>query len=268
MKISIKEYDEIKALRASDLSALDKSPAHYQHHIATRPDSASMAFGRGTHAAVLEPAAFSTQYAIAPKVDKRTKEGKAAWAEFEANNAGREILSQEDGDRIGGIIQAIHGHGTATKILQALSAVEESFTWDDGGIPCKSRLDGYSIKLGAVVDLKTTRDASLSAFSRAIVSYGYHRQAAFYLRAAKPAALHLDSFVFICVESEPPHAVAVYALDAAAIAQGDAEVSRLLEVYRKCIETGVWPGYADEIKTIQIPKWAYRDVPFEGEPRF
>jgi exodeoxyribonuclease VIII len=268
MKIPYAEYEAIKAVRRSDLEALRRNPAYMRHRQANPVSSEAMAFGSALHCAALEPAEFDRLYAVAPKVDRRTGAGKQAWAEFVEQAGTRTVLSQDDGDRIGGIIAAIRCHGTANKILMGEGAIEESLTWDDAGTACKARLDKVCNKLGAVVDLKTTRDASPEEFQRSVLRYGYHRQAAWYLRAARENGMDVSGFLFVAVESEPPHGVAVYSIDAAAIAQGAAEIDRLMATYRECLEADTWPGYPDRIMDISIPKWGFSAVPFEGEPKF
>jgi hypothetical protein len=61
------------------------------------------------------------------------------------------------------------------------------------------------------------QDASPSGFARSIATFRYHVQASHYLTGLHGA----ERFVFIAVEKTAPYAVAVYELDAAAMAAGD-----------------------------------------------
>lgn len=260
MKITVKEYDALAAVRRSDLEALRRSPAHMRHRQKHPQSSEAMSFGTALHAAILEPKAFDIGYAVAPICDKRTKAGKELWAEFEASNAGKAILRQEDGDTIAAMTDAIHAHPAASAILGRVTDIEETALWEDSGLKCKARFDAIAQDLGAVIDLKTTQDASPETFSRSIVTYGYHRQAAFYLMGARAAGIEVSSFIIIAVEKEAPWGVAVYRLDDAAIAQGQSEIMRLMEQYRECWQTDHWPCYPDEIVDITIPKWGFKDL--------
>jgi hypothetical protein len=42
-----------------------------------------------------------------------------------------------------------------------------------------------------------------------------------------------------------------------ALNAGWKEIEPLLDVYRKCLETNEWPGYADRVLDIALPAWAW-----------
>jgi hypothetical protein len=102
------------------------------------------------------------------------------------------------------------------------------------------------------VDLKTTTDASPAAFARSVATFRYHVQASHYLSGLHGA----ERFVFIAVEKTAPYAVAVYELDAAAMAAGDELRQRDMRMIADCRATGEWPGYSDDCQTLSLPKWA------------
>jgi len=135
---------------------------------------------------------------------------------------------------------------------------EQSIKWRcvETGAICKSRLDW--IIPGAIVDLKTTADASPTAFARSVASYRYHVQDAFYSQAAASAGLDSEHVVFVCVESSPPYSVALYQLDDAARTEGRRLYLRDLETYMRCMERDEWPAYPTDIQTLSLPAWAYK----------
>jgi hypothetical protein len=92
-------YDGIQALNQSGAKELLKSPAHYQAYLnRTREESKALRVGTAVHKLALEGLdAYNATHAIAPEVDKRTKEGKAAWAEFATANEGKAILTADEG---------------------------------------------------------------------------------------------------------------------------------------------------------------------------
>ena len=118
-----------------------------------------MMLGTSVHCAVLEPATFQDRYAIAPQCDKRTKEGKAIWADLEANN--KIILSASDYELIEGMSQSVLNHETASRLL-AIGDPEMTVYTDIEGIPAKARLDWY--RNGIICDLKTTQAADPDSF--------------------------------------------------------------------------------------------------------
>jgi hypothetical protein len=133
--------------------------------------------------------------------------------------------------------------------------------WNDAqyGVPCKARFDAWN-PARILVDLKTTSDASPEEFAQSIANFHYHAQAALYCSAAE----HLldespQAFVFIVVESEPPHGVACYRLPSEAILAGQHYVSKALARYADVLASGgVWSGYPETIETIQLPRYAMR----------
>ncbi len=129
--------------------------------------------------------------------------------------------------------------------------------WDDAdtGHPCKARAD-YIRDDDIMVDLKTTMDASLSEFSRSIAKFGYHRQDAMYSDGFEACfGRPSRGFVFVAVETKPPHAVGVYTLDAESADAGRIEYQTLLNSFAECMESGNWPAYSDNIETIELPRW-------------
>ena len=60
---------------------MTKSPAHFRWWKDNPPeDTASLLFGRAVLKFVLEKDDFFNEFAVAPLVDRRTKEGKAEWS--------------------------------------------------------------------------------------------------------------------------------------------------------------------------------------------
>lgn len=154
---------------------------------------------------------------------------------------------------------AVRHHPIAAKLLGGSTpgAPERTLIWRDqaSGVLCRAKADW--LRPDGIVDLKTTADASPDALSKAVHGYGYAVQAAFYLRGVR--ALDLATapfFVFVAVEKAPPYLVHVTQLGPQALAWGERQVTRALEVFRDCTAAGRWPGYPDdEITEIDLPAW-------------
>src|SRR5438093_3049537 len=90
-------YQSWSAVNHSRLKLFARTAAHARYAMEFPPaPTAALNIGDGCHAAVLEPARFEAEFVGAPKVDRRTKDGKLAWQEFEAANQGKLILPAED----------------------------------------------------------------------------------------------------------------------------------------------------------------------------
>jgi len=251
------EYYRVRALSASGAKKILKSPLHYLFNIMNPSEpSAVMQFGTVVHCGVLEPDCFGERVALAPPLDKRTKEGKLLWADFGATNAGKIIMSPDDYERARACIAAVRAHPGAAKLLDG-GERELSLFWRDAkhNVPCKCRDDIYSH--GGVTDLKTCQDASPEGFGRQIANMGYHIAASHYWSGHEHAMGESPRFfAFIAVEYDPPHAVACYALPSNAILAGAHLMNKALERYAEALAAGEFKGYPDTIETIELPRWA------------
>jgi exodeoxyribonuclease VIII len=255
------EYHAHPAVSKSHLDQVAKSPAHYwaryldPDRVQPEP-TAAMVLGTALHTAVLEPHLWEQQFAIAPEgIDRRTKAGKDAWASFEADAQGKTVLTGDDGQRIRRMAAAVHQHPASSFLLELPGTREASYLWadDDTGLECKCRPDWHSADRRILVDVKTTKDASPREFARSVAAFRYHVQANWYQRPFPEA----EQFLFIAVESQPPHLVAVYAATPAMVAAGGRAADQNLRQIAACRLTGVWPGYSDEIQPIDLPTWCH-----------
>jgi PDDEXK-like domain of unknown function (DUF3799) len=241
----------------SGLKLIAKTPAHFKYnleHPDERAPTPQMQLGTAVHCAVLEPAAFNSRYAVAPPCDKRTKEGKAIWAELEASK--KLILSASDYELVEGMSQSVLNHETASKLLAAGDPEVTVYT-DIEGIPAKARLDWY--RNGIILDLKTTADASPEQFSRSCANFSYALQNSFYIDCCEAAGLEAHTLIFVTVESANPHLVSCYELDDRSIEWGRDHYRAALNKYRECITLDDWPGYDASIQTISLPQWTLRN---------
>lgn len=250
-------YHALEAASASRLKTLKRSAAHLRWSLDNPEQTPAMAFGEAVHCLTLQQKVFFETYMEPPECDRRTKEGKALWQAFCELSVGKKIIKTEDTNLAAAMAQAVTRHPTAGQLLASPGPVEVSGVWRDGksGQLCKLRADKLAPEFSTIVDLKTTDDASPDGFERSILKYGYARQAAFYLHGMAQLGQAFEHFCFVCVESSPPHAVAVYRLDDEAIQVGWAECQELLERYAECVRTGRWPAYEERVQTISLPSW-------------
>lgn len=269
-KLDIEQYHAHPAIGKSHLDAINQSPLHYwarfinPSRIPSIPTPA-MQFGSAVHMAVLEPALFDLKYAQAPAIAKTTKAGKEAWAEAAAH--GHILLKPDDWRAIAAIRTAISGHPAASAALSAAGRAEVSFFARDHStkIPIKCRPD-YLTESGWLIDLKTTKDASIRGFQRSIVNFRYHVQAAHYIDTVKAAlGIAARGFCFIAVESEPPHAVQVFRCSQNLIEAGRVEAQRNLRQLHAAFDEfpteTPWPSYSLNPVEIDLPSWAAPSLP-------
>jgi hypothetical protein len=257
------EYLGFENISKHLLDALARSPAHYRAALEQpRKRTAAMAFGAAVHTAILEPDQFARWYANALDLDKRTKAGRAAHEAAAAE--GVTLLKPDEWDAIQTMTAAVRTHPFASILLNLPDGQAEiSIAWQDTdtGAYCKARPDFLNEAHGGLcVDLKTATDASMGSFARACVNYNYHWQSAMYLDGLAAVMKPYGNFVFVVAEPEPPWAVACYELAPDDVALGRTLYRRALRVYQQCMETGVWNGYPQEVRILELPQWA-RFVP-------
>lgn len=257
------DYHAHPAVSKSQLDEMQKSPLHfYSRHVAKttpREPTAAMTLGTALHYAVLEPDLFRDTYREAPDCDRRTKAGKEEWAAFMRAEDNRASLSPADMNSVFQMSRSVETHPASKKLLALSPLREVSYFWTDADtdVDCRCRPDAVLAGNRALIDIKSSVDASPQAFAKSIAKYGYHRQADWYLRGVEAATgIRPESFIFVVVESAPPYAVGVYVIDDESIAEGRYQNMVALDRVAQCRASGKWPSYSESIEPISAPTWA------------
>lgn len=258
------DYHRHWAVSKSGLDQIAKSPLHYWARFLD-PDrvwpepTPAMRLGTALHTHVLELSKWDEQIAVAPSdINRRTKEGREQWAAFEAAAKRKTVITADDAAQVQAMARAVMRHPAAAMLLGLPGKAETTHMWTDAstGLECKCRPDWLTDDGSIVVDLKTTKNASIQGFKRSVVDYRYHVQAGWYLHGLEQATgRRPDQFIFICVESTVPYACAVYAADAEMIERGHDQAMRDLAKLAVCKAADHWPSYSDQIETISLPGW-------------
>jgi hypothetical protein len=103
----------------------------------------------------------------------------------------------------------------------------------------------------ALVDLKTADSAHPGDFSRSVGQYGYWLQSPFYQHGFEVlTGVRPSDFLFVAVDSAPPHVVQVYRLDALLAEKATARMYELLVEFATCDEQDEFPGYGQGVQPI------------------
>lgn len=252
-------YHAHDSISNSGLKLVSRSPAHFKYQPIREPGR-NMVLGSALHMACLEPDLYD--YVHTNETDRRTKKYK----EFAYIYGGDKVLTLEESMKIEGIQKSLHSNKTAMHYLSMPGNNELSgFVADpESGVICRHRFDRLT-DCGTGIDLKTTIDARQDAFSRAILNYGYHQQAAFYSDQYEwITGDKLQDFIFIAIESSAPYAVKVYHLDEVSLEIGRADYRKALNTYAQCKINDAWPAYeSNEVEEISVPQWALNKYDYE-----
>lgn len=273
---SFDEYASVDAINQTFLKEFAKSAkrAQYWRAMGGREATPAMEFGRALHIAILEPQHFDREVMTIPKLDKRTKAGKAAWTNFQRMSEGRIIMDPEALERTKSFAHSIMAHKMGRTLFESPGRNEVSIVWTDPvtGLKCKARLDrvtgwdSYSV----IADLKSCQDVEKYAFQRTIGKLSYDIQGGFslmgldVLRPIPSGSSGQRVFVWLAVESEGPWEVGVYEMVSEAVLHAQQRIRRMLKAIKVCKETGVWPGKCGEgIESMDLAEHVYKKEPLE-----
>ena len=263
-------HADTSAISASGLKLFARSPAHYyaaylDPNRIERSPTPAMRVGTATHCAILEPERFSAEYIALPEgLDRRTKEGKQAYADL--LSTGAELLTSDDMSLVVNMACAFRDNATSRALFDRKHVVEQSIFAKVNGVACKCRPDFMTADGLMVMDVKTTSDASPESFGKSAWSLGYHIQAAFYRRVIQSATGITPDFIFGCVESDRPYLTAYYTVPQYLLDYADGVIDALLEQYAECLRSGIWHGYIAEIEPqeLSVPGYAQRIIEQDG----
>lgn len=275
LEISNAEYRKMEGLSSSDIKRMMKSMAtwkYFKDHPEENKDTPQLKFGRAYHKFCLEPYDFDNEYAVMPKVDRRTTAGKEAFAKFEKESEGKEIIDEELYEKLKAMREVLYKTPYAKRLIDGEH--EKSFFWGDAetGIRCKCRPDSFG-KFGSqniIVDLKTTANAETDAFMKSALKLNYDVQAAHYTAGLEAIYGKEYTFIFIAQETTAPYLVNILQADAFFMENGREVRKMMLETYKKCLEKDEWIGYMGFsednhfFNDLTVPAWIKNSMEYEG----
>ena len=222
--------------------------------------------GNATHLLVLEPDQFEARIGRVPFDDWKKKEAQASRDDIRAS--GRIPLLPRHLDQIERMRASLAADPIAQFAFRG-GEVERSMFWRDPefGFWCKTRPDALPASRRYLVDLKTSASSAPDAFAKAVVNYGYHQQAAWYLDGVEAVlGERPERFAFVVVGKTAPHLVTTCWLDDEAIGWGAILNRYARGVFAWCLARDEWPSYTPDITqppaafTISLPGWARREL--------
>ena len=263
-----KEYRQHEGISRSQLWKIRESPEKFKYAMEHPEDpTPALLFGTMVHKLVLEPDTFDEEFIVAPEVDRRTKEGKAAWAQFEEDAAGRQIVKLADFQKAYEMVVALQAVPMVQTLLAGQHEVPLFWTDELTGEPCKVRLDILHEMPDQlmIVDYKSTNDATTEAFIRSAINYGYDFQTGMYIEGVRQNFGEGKKiiFIFIAQEKEPPYAANILIADELIVKRGFDTFRELLGIYHYCKETGNWYGYLGKdavVNTLGLPAWLAKEI--------
>lgn len=246
-----------RPLSYSSLKEFALSPKHYIHYL-TRPriETADMLIGSAVHNLLLEDN-FNEKYAVMEPCDKRTKAGKEYAEKFEAEHAGKSILTKDQDQQVQNMFHACMDFKPAKELIMSLQFTEHKFNIEVEGLPVVGYIDGLNDK--AIVEIKTVQSSRPQDLIREFYNRMYHLQGGIYYHAHD---LTKDVYYIAIEKTEPFNVTVLYATDDY-LQKGIAEMSRLCSQFNTCLNFNLWnEGYDfwntnGKIEILDLPKYAY-----------
>jgi hypothetical protein len=178
------------------------------------------------------------------------------------------LLSHEH-DQVVAMADALRAHPIAGRLYTAgAGRPEQTLVWRDRrtGIWRRARVDWLPDDVSGarmlLADYKTCASAEPDALEKAIHAHGYHMQGDWHLDGVYELGLARHAaFLLVCQEKTPPYVVTVMQLHPDTLLAGQVLNDHAIDVYRRCVATGRWPGYSDKVVIGRIPAWA--EIQFE-----
>lgn len=229
---------------ASDIKSFMKSPKYYhfkKYDEQKKQDEEARHFviGSALHESILEPHQFFENYVVAPKFDRRTKEGKTNYENWVNSNQGKKILFEDEMD----IIIRMGANALSNKNL--IELVNDShrelsiYTSDEKtGLKIRLRPDIFGKSKSTITDIKTCMDSSPRGFKSDVYSYGYSITDAFYKDFSNK-----ENYVFCAIEKTPPNQVSLYQLTDEMVDYGRNQYRTALDLMKWSYDNNYWCDY-------------------------
>jgi len=268
------DYHNAKAFSNSQLNDYSARPQLFRDVwkgiTPKREQSKAMLEGSIFHHRTLEWDTFNDYYAVEPdnaplrptasqlaaeKKSSLAMERISYWNSFDKVNKGKTIITPEQDALSKMMNNAVWGNPVAASFLDG-GDYEVTYRTSQLGMGCSLQCkvdcvqyEGTKIfNKGFIADLK--KISSLSRIEKDFADFGYHRQAAYYLKTIKTVLGEqpFKEFFFIFVESNPPYEVAIVKLRDTALDLSLSHIAEDLRSYCKAIKTDEWPSYTDSLK--------------------
>lgn len=274
--VSVSSTGIRKAALASPLAfwkTSDLNPDRYP----PKEESDALILGKAAHCLILGDEVFAENFAYVPEDAPRrptvtqvaafekngfwsdaAKEGAEWWAKFDAEAAGRSLLTAEQVTRIGYMAENLQALPEAREALIG-DLTEISMIWQDEitGLWVKSRPDCIPSNGVDFGDLKTFSpkgpDLMLSAM-RAVTDHGYAVQMGIAVEGAERIfGTSATRCALIFIQTTEPYEPVPLMLDEDAIHWGRVLMRDGLDKIARGLKTGEWPGRAKGFSTYSFP---------------
>ena len=248
------DYVAADGINASAIKQGRTSMRHMDNYLnAPRTEATpAMVWGSIVHLAILEPYRVMDEVVVWDE-SKRTK----AYKEFKADNEGKYIITSQDVENIGRMVESVYSHPEAKQFLDESSKEVSLFAEGNYG-KGKARVD--AMDSGMICDLKTTSAIHPAQFQSQAWKLGYFTQMGWYAEMYEACHGHAPDAYIIALESKAPFDVMFWEITSSSLRYGREEALKIAKLYNitemtECTHKGVCDG----IQPLNIPEWVMEE---------
>ncbi|HKP00898.1 MAG TPA: PD-(D/E)XK nuclease-like domain-containing protein [Nitrospiraceae bacterium] len=252
------EYRSVEAVSQSHLKRILLSPLHFYNEVVNpREMTDAQRLGLAVHHDLLGCHEKCHMIVRPEDMSPYTKEGKA-WKADQLSK-GNIIVEAEEILRIANMRKSLEEDPDVNICLRGDAEVSCFAEMEVCGesVLCKGRLDLLPKKSDTIVDVKTCHSGSLHSINNDIAKFFYAFQAVHYLKLFNasrfPGELERDKFLFVFIESEPPHGIRKIMLSERWLQLAEEQWLQAMTKLVECRRTGEWPGYDRQIVILNPP---------------
>lgn len=272
--VPLEEYHADKSsVSSTGLMRILKSPRAFKNSVMearyVKPKTAAMSLGTMLHHALLEGGDFQSRYVCMPNFavemgmhpnKNEVKAAKAQWLkEVYATQPDAVIVAPEQRDKILFMIESVLGHEDAMFLLRnGKPEISGYFADEETGILCRIRPDFLQHSAEVLVDIKTTRNCSRTAFARSVWDYRYDFSMAMYMEGCRIInGKKVEIPAWIAVENQGDYECSVYYPDQGTLEFGLNSYRAAQKRLAAALETDTWKSYQAKAEMIALPHYAF-----------
>jgi hypothetical protein len=253
---------------------LERSPAYVKHthpklskSASPKHESAEMSFGSVVHELLLGKGAG---FSVWEGDSWRGKDASTFWETSVA--AGKSPIKRTELARAEAVADSVRFQLQAMSLGHVITEAktEQVAIWKSGGHYMRAMFDLWHPNRNEIWDIKTvSRSAHPDQVKRTITAMNYHMRSEFYLMGAEaitgiPAIKGGLGFGFLFAETEPPFCVTPCFLDPIFRLHGRKLANEATDIWVRCLESGIWPGYVNGAVELQAPAWIDAEIEESG----
>lgn len=265
-KLPFPEYLSLPYMSVHGLKLFSEDPIAYLLSFQNTKGKSTPALdqGKAFHCRILTPELYYGEVAESPDVPKRSDAQKKYWAEFEAVNNGKVILSNAIIQEIEYMAASVAANPRAVELLSGGQAEMTGVWEDDRGFMCKIRTDYIKFDeyngIADISDLKSfSGDLGGGPVGRDITNRFYHWQDYFYCKGIKNI-YDIDQvrFHFIFVSKQWPYRTRVFTIHKDKVMTETGErIEAILDDYGRFMQASMDSLFAqDDSEILYLPPWA------------